>query len=167
MYKSINTIINEIDNDGSFSLTASNNEFLNDIRKLESQNIITKKGSMYIFTDIGYHIVEVGGYEQYLLELKEKASRELEIHNATIKSSEATVSAADSAKISKNWAIITGTVGIFSFAWAIYQTILTNEINENVDRYDHRLKQQDSIIEIQHQQLTKFGLLLNQRQPKK
>lgn len=168
MIENINYIIESIKTDGQFRVSQDNiDEYRESIKLLKAKNIIANRdGGGYIFTDIGYHVSDIG-YENYINELKENKKIQDKLNESAFKSADATVDSAQSAKSSKRWGIFTSLVGLASFLWAIYQTSEVDSLKKDVQKSDSLRILQGQIIEKQNQRLSKIEQTLNRLQSKK
>ena len=161
-------IINKISNNTYLKLNPKSfQEYKPQLNELIAKGFIKSNANGYSFTDIGYQIKEIGGYENYLNKLKQDKEIQENLSTATIDSANATVDSAKSAKASKNWGIFTSLVGLASFLWAIYQTSEVDSLKKDVQKSDSLLIWQGQVIEKQNQRLSKIEQTLNRFQSKK
>jgi hypothetical protein len=89
-------IINEISTNTYLKLDSrSFQEYKPQLNELIAKDLIKSNANGYSFTDTGYQIKEIGGYENYLNKLKQDKELQEKVNIAIIESAKA---AADSAK---------------------------------------------------------------------
>lgn len=168
MHEKILYIINTIIEEGRFTKDYKEFEtYRIQLRELVTKGIIKSTTNGYVFDKLGYHIKEIGGYENYLIELRQDKELQEKVNIATIDAAKATVDSAQSAKSSKRWGIFTSLVGFASFLWAIHQTSEVDSIKKDVQKSDSLRILQGQVIEKQNQRLSKIEQTLNRLQSKK
>lgn len=138
---------------------------------LHSDKILLRNQNSFSFDKPGVRIFELGSYEKYLTELDEQKQHQKRLDEAVIKSSEATVDAAQSAKTSKKWGIIgisvSSVLAFFSLLLNIYQFRDSATKDDSLKVINKKLKQQDSLLLIQQKLQPKIDSLLYQKPLKK
>lgn len=143
------------------------------IKPSEKGNIILSK----IIKDknAAIRLKDLGGFK-YLADLQQteidkqnlKEVRELEAHEANINTSQATVDAAESAKISKKWSIIgiivSSCFAFISLLFNAYQIKDSSIKDDSIKEINKILKRQDSLLLIQQKFQPKIDSLLKKNQ---